>query len=38
MLVLVRTILSFSIQVEMEGNLPWRIGRHESPRQPPLSP
>jgi hypothetical protein len=24
MLVLVRTILTFSIQVEMEGNLPWR--------------
>lgn len=25
--VVVRTILSFSIQVEMEGDLPWRIGR-----------
>lgn len=36
MLVLVRTILSFSIQVEMEGNLPWRIGRHKSPRQPQI--
>jgi uncharacterized membrane protein len=36
MLVVVRTILSFSIQVEMEGNLPWRIGRHKSPRQPQI--
>lgn len=27
LLVVVRTILSFSIQVEMEGDLPWRIGR-----------
>jgi len=25
--VAVRTILSFSIQIEMEGDLPWRIGR-----------
>jgi uncharacterized membrane protein len=27
LLVVVRTILSFSIQIEMEGDLPWRIGR-----------
>jgi len=27
LLVVVRTILSFSIQIEMEGALPWRIGR-----------
>jgi hypothetical protein len=38
----VRTILSFSIQIEMEGELPWRIGRprrkltdnHPLPRDP----
>lgn len=27
LLVIVRTILSFSIQIEMEGDLPWRVGR-----------
>ncbi|MEB3172945.1 MAG: DUF1622 domain-containing protein [Cyanobacteriota bacterium] len=27
LLVLVRTVLSFSIQIEMEGDLPWRVGR-----------
>jgi uncharacterized membrane protein len=27
LLVVVRTILSFSIQIEMEGDLPWRVGR-----------
>jgi len=34
MLVVVRTILSFSIQVEMEGNLPWRVGRHKRSPNP----
>jgi uncharacterized membrane protein len=41
LLVVVRTILSFSIQIEMEGELPWRIGRpgqladnHPLPRDP----
>ncbi|MCP9929139.1 DUF1622 domain-containing protein [Cyanobium sp. CH-040] len=27
LLVVVRTILSFAIQIEMEGDLPWRVGR-----------
>ncbi|MGL6135374.1 MAG: DUF1622 domain-containing protein [Prochlorococcaceae cyanobacterium] len=27
LLVVVRTILSFSIQIELEGDLPWRVGR-----------
>ncbi|MEX1322651.1 MAG: DUF1622 domain-containing protein [Synechococcaceae cyanobacterium] len=27
LLVIVRTVLSFSIQIEMEGDLPWRVGR-----------
>lgn len=26
LLVVVRTILSFAIQIETEGNLPWRVG------------
>lgn len=30
-LVVVRTILSFSIQIEMEGDLPWRVGRPGRP-------
>jgi len=34
LLVVVRTILSFSIQVEMEGDLPWRVGRHRKQLQP----
>lgn len=35
LLVVVRTILSFTIQVEMEGNLPWRVGRHKAHPRPP---
>ncbi len=31
LLVVVRTILSFSIQIEMEGDLPWRVGRPGRP-------
>jgi uncharacterized membrane protein len=27
LLVIVRTVLSFSIQIELEGDLPWRVGR-----------
>jgi uncharacterized membrane protein len=34
LLVVVRTILSFSIQVEMEGDLPWRVGRHKKSPAP----
>ena len=32
LLVVVRTILGFSIQIEMEGELPWRVGRPGRPR------
>jgi uncharacterized membrane protein len=40
LLVVVRTILSFSIQVEMEGDLPWRVGRpgRQQPHPGPLDP
>jgi uncharacterized membrane protein len=31
LLVIVRTILSFSIQIELEGDLPWRVGRPGHP-------
>lgn len=34
LLVVVRTMLSFSIQVETEGNLPWRVGRHPAHHRP----
>ncbi len=34
LLVVVRTILSFSIQVEMEGDLPWRVGRRHRQSSP----
>lgn len=27
LLVLIRTVLSFSVEVEIEGNLPWRLNR-----------
>ena len=27
-LVVVRTILSFSVQIQLEGELPWRLARH----------
>ncbi|CAA9378910.1 MAG: hypothetical protein AVDCRST_MAG66-287 [uncultured Pseudonocardia sp.] len=33
-IVLIRTFLSFSLQVEIEGVLPWRRGRREVPPQP----
>ncbi len=35
LLVVVRTILSFSIQIEMEGDLPWRVGRPGRPASTP---
>lgn len=40
LLVVVRTILSFSIQVELEGDLPWRVGRpgRQPPHPGPLDP
>lgn len=31
LLVVVRTILSFSVQIELEGELPWRLARGRSP-------
>jgi len=27
LLVVVRTVLSFSVQIELEGDLPWRLAR-----------
>jgi uncharacterized membrane protein len=38
LLVVVRTILSFSIQIEMEGDLPWRVGRPGRPASAPRAP
>lgn len=29
LLVVVRTILSFSVQIELEGDLPWRLARRQ---------
>lgn len=31
LLVVVRTILSFSVQIELEGELPWRLARRRGP-------
>lgn len=33
LLVVVRTILSFSVQIELEGDLPWRLARNRSTAQ-----
>jgi uncharacterized membrane protein len=34
-IVLIRTFLSFSLEIELEGNLPWR--RHKTPKAPPTN-
>ncbi len=33
LLVIVRTILSWSIEIEMEGKLPWRMGNRKATKQ-----
>lgn len=33
LLVVVRTILSFSVQIELEGDLPWRLARNRNAAQ-----
>jgi uncharacterized membrane protein len=36
-IVLVRTFLSFSLEIELEGTLPWRRGATEQPPDPAVS-
>ena len=36
-IVLVRTFLSFSLEIELEGTLPWRRGAREQPPDPAVS-
>jgi uncharacterized membrane protein len=36
-IVLVRTFLSFSLEIELEGTLPWRRGSTEQPPDPAVS-
>jgi hypothetical protein len=36
-IVLVRTFLSFSLEIELEGSLPWRRGSTEQPPDPAVS-
>ena len=36
LIVVIRTFLSFSLQVEIEGTLPWRRGRRDPPGTPPI--
>ncbi|HEY8532280.1 MAG TPA: DUF1622 domain-containing protein [Micromonospora sp.] len=36
LIVVIRTFLSFSLQVEIDGTLPWRRGRREIPGTPPI--
>lgn len=35
LLVIVRSILSFSVQIELEGELPWRLARNRAQGQRP---
>ena len=37
LIVLVRTFLSFSLEIELEGALPWRRGSTEQPRESAVS-
>jgi uncharacterized membrane protein len=36
LIVVIRTFLSFSLQIEIEGMLPWRRGRRELGATPPI--
>jgi uncharacterized membrane protein len=38
LIVLVRTFLSFSLEIELEGTLPWRRGSPATKPTPPASP
>ena len=37
LIVLVRTFLSFSLEIELEGSRPWRRGAAEQPPDPAVS-
>jgi hypothetical protein len=37
LIVLVRAFLSFSLEIELEGSLPWRRGSTEQPPDPAVS-
>ena len=38
LIVLIRTFLSFSLEVEIEGRLPWRAVQPDQPRRPEREP